>query len=163
MLGAAQTGTGKTASFGLPILQNLLKYENASVSPARHPVQALILTPTRELALQVAENLEQYASETKLRVACVYGGVDIKPQSIELRKGIEVLIATPGRLLDHLEQRNTSLKNVEIVILDEARSHAGYGLSSGYHKILKELPPKRQGLMFSATFSPEIKNLDRVS
>ena len=95
VMGAAQTGTGKTASFGLPILQNLLKYENASVSPARHPVQALILTPTRELALQVAENLEQYASETKLRVACVYGGVDIKPQSIELRKGIEVLIATP--------------------------------------------------------------------
>lgn len=159
VMGAAQTGTGKTASFGLPILQNLLKYENSSVSPARHPVRALILTPTRELALQVAENLEQYASETKLRVACVYGGVDIKPQSIELRKGIEVLIATPGRLLDHLEQRNTSLKNVEIVILDEADRMLDMGFLPDITKILKELPPKRQGLMFSATFSPEIKKL----
>lgn len=161
VMGAAQTGTGKTASFGLPILQNLLRYENSSMSPARHPVRALILTPTRELALQVAENLEQYASETKLRVACVYGGVDIKSQAEELRKGVEVLIATPGRLLDHLEQRNTSLKNVEIVILDEADRMLDMGFLPDITKILKELPQRRQALMFSATFSPEIQKLGK--
>lgn len=161
VMGAAQTGTGKTASFGLPVLQKLLRHENSSTSPARHPVRALILTPTRELALQVAENLEQYASDTKLRVVCVYGGVDIKPQAEDLRKGAEVLIATPGRLLDHLEQRNTSLKNVEIIILDEADRMLDMGFLPDITKILKELPAQRQGLMFSATFSPEIKKLGK--
>lgn len=152
VMGAAQTGTGKTAGFGLPLIQKILRHETSSVSPARHPVRALILTPTRELAIQVAENLVEYSSETKLRVSCAYGGVNIAPQAEELKKGVEILVATPGRLLDHLEQRNISLKNVEIVVLDEADRMLDMGFLPDISKILKELPAQKQGLMFSATF-----------
>jgi superfamily II DNA/RNA helicase len=106
VMGAAQTGTGKTAAFSLPLLQRLLKHENASMSPARHPVRALVLLPTRELANQVADQIRQYAEFTNLRSAVVFGGMDIKPQIIELRKGVEVLVATPGRLLDHIEGKS---------------------------------------------------------
>ena len=113
VMGAAQTGTGKTAAFSLPLLQRLLKHENASVSPARHPVRALVLLPTRELADQVAQQVKQYAKYTGLRSAVVFGGMDMKPQTAELKAGVEVLVATPGRLLDHIEVKNVVLNQVE--------------------------------------------------
>ena len=118
LLGGAQTGTGKTAAFSLPLLQRMLKHENASTSPARHPVRALVLLPTRELADQVADQIKQYAKYTQLRSAVVFGGMDMKPQTIELKKGVEVLVATPGRLLDHIEAKNCVLNQVEYVVLD---------------------------------------------
>ncbi len=159
VMGAAQTGTGKTAGFGLPLIARVLPKANTSVSPARHPVRALILTPTRELADQVSENLTKYASETPLRVGVVYGGVDIRPQAEMLRAGVEILTATPGRLLDHLEQRATSLSQVEVVVLDEADRMLDMGFLPDISRILQHLPASRQSLMFSATFSPEIKQL----
>jgi superfamily II DNA/RNA helicase len=158
-MGAAQTGTGKTAGFGLPMLQRLMVHANASMSPARHPVRGLILAPTRELADQVAENMKQYASKSPLRVAVVYGGVDMKPQTEALRRGCEVVIATPGRLLDHIEQKNTSLSQVQIVVLDEADRMLDMGFLPDISRILNFLPKERQSLMFSATFSEEIKKL----
>src|SRR5690606_14796090 len=106
VMGAAQTGTGKTAAFTLPILHRLMPFANSSASPARHPVRALILTPTRELADQVAESVASYSKDAPLRSTVVFGGVDIGPQRDALRRGCEVLIATPGRLLDHVEQKN---------------------------------------------------------
>ncbi len=159
VMGAAQTGTGKTASFGLPVLQKLLPLANTSTSPARHPVRVLILSPTRELADQTAEALSNYASDKPIRIGVVYGGVDIKPQAEALRRGVEILIATPGRLLDHLEQRNTNLNQCGIVILDEADRMLDMGFLPDISRILNTLPKKRQNLMFSATFSPEIKRL----
>jgi superfamily II DNA/RNA helicase len=159
VMGAAQTGTGKTAGFGLPLLQRLLPHANPSMSPARHPVRGLILAPTRELADQVADNLKQYASKTALRVTCVYGGVDMDPQTEALRKGAEVVIATPGRLLDHIQQKNTSLGQVQIVVLDEADRMLDMGFLPDISRILNLLPKERQSLMFSATFSEEIKKL----
>ncbi|HXF44768.1 MAG TPA: DEAD/DEAH box helicase, partial [Burkholderiaceae bacterium] len=159
VMGAAQTGTGKTAGFGLPMLQRLLPHANTSMSPARHPVRGLVLTPTRELAEQVAENLKRYASKTALRVTCVYGGVDMEPQTEALRRGCEVVIATPGRLLDHLQQKNTNLSQVQIVVLDEADRMLDMGFLPDISRILNLLPKERQSLMFSATFSEEIKKL----
>lgn len=159
VMGAAQTGTGKTASFGLPVLQKLLPLANTSTSPARHPVRVLILSPTRELADQTAEALSNYVADTPIRIGVVYGGVDIKPQAEALRRGVEILIATPGRLLDHLEQRNTNLNQCGIVILDEADRMLDMGFLPDISRILNALPKKRQNLMFSATFSPEIKRL----
>ena len=159
VMGAAQTGTGKTAGFGLPLLQRLLPQANASMSPARHPVRALILAPTRELADQVGDNLKKYASKTALRVAVVYGGVDMDPQTEALRRGVEVVIATPGRLLDHIQQKNTSLGQVQIVVLDEADRMLDMGFLPDISRILNLLPKDRQSLMFSATFSEEIKKL----
>jgi superfamily II DNA/RNA helicase len=102
VMGAAQTGTGKTAAFTLPLLQRMMKHDNTSTSPARHPVRALVLLPTRELADQVAEQVKLYAKYTNLRSMVVFGGMDMKPQTAELKKGVEVLVATPGRLLDHI-------------------------------------------------------------
>jgi superfamily II DNA/RNA helicase len=159
VMGAAQTGTGKTAGFGLPMLQRLLVHANTSMSPARHPVRGLVLAPTRELADQVADNLKKYASKTALRVAVVYGGVDMDPQTEALRKGCEVVIATPGRLLDHIQQKNTSLSQVQIVVLDEADRMLDMGFLPDISRILNLLPKQRQSLMFSATFSEEIKKL----
>ncbi|WP_091910955.1 DEAD/DEAH box helicase [Chitinasiproducens palmae] len=159
LMGAAQTGTGKTASFSLPIIQRLLPHANRSVSPARHPVRALILTPTRELADQVAANVQSYAAHTGLRSAVVFGGVDIKPQAAELRGGVEILIATPGRLLDHIEQRNTQLSQVQMLVLDEADRMLDMGFLPDLQRILNLLPASRQTLLFSATFSNEIKRL----
>ena len=159
VMGAAQTGTGKTAGYGLPLISRLLPYENRSMSPARHPVRALILAPTRELADQVSVNLAQYASETSLRCGVVYGGVDIGPQTDMLRRGVEILTATPGRLLDHVEQKAANLSKVEIVVLDEADRMLDMGFLPDISRILKLLPDNRQNLMFSATFSPEIKKL----
>ena len=159
VMGAAQTGTGKTAGFSLPILHRLLPHASTSMSPARHPVRALILAPTRELADQVAVNVRQYAAQTPLRSAVVYGGVDMDPQTQALRAGVEVLVATPGRLLDHLQSRNTSLSQVQAVVLDEADRMLDMGFLPDISRILNLLPRERQSLMFSATFSDEIKKL----
>jgi len=159
VMGAAQTGTGKTAGFALPILQGLMSKANTSASPARHPVRALILAPTRELADQIYENVRDYARYTGLRSAVVFGGVDIKPQIAELKKGVEVLIATPGRLLDHVGQRTVSLGQVETLVLDEADRMLDMGFMPDIQRIINLLPGKRQNLMFSATFSGEIRKL----
>jgi len=159
VMGAAQTGTGKTAAFSLPLLQRLLKHENASLSPARHPVRALVLLPTRELAVQVADQVKQYAKYTQLRSAVVFGGMDMKPQVEELRKGVEVLVATPGRLLDHIEAKTAVLNQVEYVVLDEADRMLDIGFLPDLQRILSYLPKSRTTLLFSATFSPEIKRL----
>jgi len=159
VMGAAQTGTGKTASFSLPIIQRLLPGASTSASPARHPVRALILTPTRELADQVANNVRSYAVHTPLRSAVVFGGVDMNPQSDELRRGVEILIATPGRLLDHVQQKTTQLGQVQMLVLDEADRMLDMGFLPDLQRILNLLPKERQTLLFSATFSPEIKKL----
>jgi len=159
VMGAAQTGTGKTASFSLPIIQLLLPHASASVSPARHPVRALVLTPTRELAIQVAENVKAYAQHTPLRSTVVFGGMDMKPQTEMLRRGVEIVIATPGRLLDHVEQKNISLAQVQMLVMDEADRMLDMGFLPDLQRIINLLPKKRQNLMFSATFSPEIKKL----
>jgi ATP-dependent RNA helicase RhlE len=159
VMGAAQTGTGKTAAFVLPLLQRMLKHESASLSPARHPVRALVLTPTRELADQIQQNVKQYAKYTQLRSAVVFGGIDIKPQMAELRRGVEILTATPGRLLDHIEAKTAVLNQVEYVVLDEADRMLDIGFLPDLQRILNYLPKQRTTLLFSATFSPEIKRL----
>ena len=159
VMGAAQTGTGKTAAFSLPLLQRLLKHENPSTSPARHPVRALVLLPTRELADQVAQQIALYAKYTQLRSTVVFGGMDMKPQTAELKKGVEVLVATPGRLLDHIEAKNVVLNQVEYVVLDEADRMLDIGFLPDLQRILSYLPKQRTTLLFSATFSPEIKRL----
>jgi ATP-dependent RNA helicase RhlE len=159
VMGAAQTGTGKTAAFSLPLLQRLLKHENASTSPARHPVRALVLLPTRELADQVAQQIKLYSKHTNLRSTVVFGGMDMKPQTAELKRGVEVLVATPGRLLDHIEAKNAVLNQVEYVVLDEADRMLDIGFLPDLQRILSYLPKQRTTLLFSATFSPEIKRL----
>lgn len=159
VMGAAQTGTGKTAAFALPLMQRMLKHENASTSPARHPVRALVLLPTRELADQVADNIKMYGKYTSLRSTVVFGGIDMKPQTAELKKGVEVLVATPGRLLDHIEAKNCVLNQVEYVVLDEADRMLDIGFLPDLQRILSFLPKQRTTLLFSATFSPEIKRL----
>lgn len=159
LMAGAQTGTGKTAAFTLPLLQKLLPLASHSASPAKHPVRALILTPTRELAIQVEENVKAYAKHTGLRSLVVYGGVDIKTQTPHLKSGIEVLVATPGRLLDHIEQKTLQLNQVQMLVLDEADRMLDMGFMPDLKRILALLPKNRQNLMFSATFSNEIKKL----
>lgn len=161
VMGAAQTGTGKTAAFSLPIIHRLMATANTSASPARHPVRALILTPTRELADQVAESVAVYCKNTPLRSTVVFGGVDIHAQRDALRRGCEILIATPGRLLDHIEQRNVSLAQVSMLVLDEADRMLDMGFLPDLDRIVSLLPKQRQGLLFSATFSKEIRKLAR--
>jgi len=159
IMGGAQTGTGKTAGFGLPILHMLAPHANASPSPARHPVRALIVAPTRELAIQVEESIREYGKHTNLRSTCVYGGVDIRQQLPIVRGGVEILVATPGRLLDHVEQKSVNLGQVEIFVLDEADRMLDMGFIPDIKRIMRLLPAKRQNLLFSATFSSEIKKL----
>ena len=159
VMGAAQTGTGKTAAFSLPLLQRMMVHNNSSTSPARHPVRALVLLPTRELADQVAQQVKLYAKYTNLRSAVVFGGMDMKPQTLELKAGVEVLVATPGRLLDHIEAKNCVLNQVEYVVLDEADRMLDIGFLPDLQRILSYLPKQRITLLFSATFSPEIKRL----
>ncbi len=159
VMGAAQTGTGKTAAFALPLLQRMMAHENASASPARHPVRALVLLPTRELAVQVAQQVELFAKHTQLRSAVVFGGMDMKPQTLDLKQGVEILVATPGRLLDHIEAKNAVLNQVEYVVLDEADRMLDIGFLPDLQRILSYLPKQRTTLLFSATFSPEIKRL----
>lgn len=159
LMAGAQTGTGKTAAFALPLLQKLLPLANSSTSPAKHPVRALILTPTRELAIQVEESVKAYAKHTQLRSLVVYGGVDIKTQTPHLKTGVEVLVATPGRLLDHIEQKTLQLNQVQMLVLDEADRMLDMGFMPDLKRILALLPKQRQNMMFSATFSNEIKKL----
>ncbi|GAB4059969.1 DEAD/DEAH box helicase [Uliginosibacterium sediminicola] len=159
VMGGAQTGTGKTASFTLPLLHRLSRHASTSTSPARHPVRALILTPTRELAMQVFESVRTYSKYVPLRSTCIYGGVDMKAQIAEMRTGIEIVVATPGRLLDHVEQRSIQLGQVEFLVLDEADRMLDMGFIPDIRRIISLLPQKRQSLLFSATFSDEIKKL----
>ena len=159
LMGAAQTGTGKTAAFVLPIIQKILRHASNSASPARHPIRALVLTPTRELAVQVSENAASYSKHTDLRAAVVYGGVDMKEQVGILRNGVEILIATPGRLLDHIGSKVANLSQVEILVLDEADRMLDMGFLPDLQRIIDLIPAQRQTLLFSATFSPEIKKL----
>jgi len=153
----AQTGTGKTAAFTLPLLQRLKHHANTSVSPARHPVRALILAPTRELAAQVHDSVRTYGKYVPLRSACVFGGVSIDPQIAELRAGVEILVATPGRLLDHVHQRTVSLSQVQILVLDEADRMLDMGFLPDIKRIIALLPAVRQNLLISATFPDDIK------
>jgi ATP-dependent RNA helicase RhlE len=159
VLAAAQTGTGKTAAFVLPILDRLRQHANTSFSPARHPVRALILVPTRELAMQVDESVRTYGRTVPLRPAVVYGGIPIEPQIKTLRAGVEILVATPGRLLDHVGQRTVNLSQVEVLVLDEADRMLDMGFLPDIRRIIELLPPRRQNLMFSATFSDDIRKL----
>ncbi|MGB7543538.1 MAG: DEAD/DEAH box helicase [Burkholderiales bacterium] len=159
LLGAAQTGTGKTAGFTLPMLQLLSAGASASHSPARHPVRALILVPTRELAAQVQESVRTYGKHLKLRSTVVYGGVGFNPQATELRRGVDIVVATPGRLLDHVQQKTIDLRHVEILVLDEADRMLDMGFIHDIRRILALLPAKRQNLLFSATFPDEVRKL----
>ncbi len=159
IMGCAQTGTGKTAGFTLPLLHLLAPLASSSTSPAKHPVRALVLTPTRELAAQVEESIRTYGKYLPLRTALLYGGVDIKPQIKALQGGAEIVVATPGRLLDHLEQKSINLSQVQILVLDEADRMLDMGFMPAITRILATLPPMRQNLLFSATFSEEIKRL----
>jgi len=157
VLGAAQTGTGKTAAFTLPLLQLL----SAQPHERRHPkaVRALILTPTRELAAQVEESVRTYGRHMKVTSTLVYGGVGINPQIDALRRGVDILVATPGRLLDHVGQRTVDLTKVEILVLDEADRMLDMGFIHDIKRVLALLPRVRQNLLFSATFSDEIRDL----
>ena len=159
LMGAAQTGTGKTAGFTLPMLSLLQPHANTSMSPARHPIRALILVPTRELAVQVYESVKTYGKYLPLKCTVVYGGMDMAPQTRDLRAGVEILVATPGRLLDHIEQKTMNLSKIEILILDEADRMLDMGFLPDIKRIIAMIPPQRQSLMFSATFSEEIKKL----
>jgi len=159
LLGAAQTGTGKTAGFTLPLLQILSGKANASHSPARHPIRALVITPTRELCAQVEDSVRTYGKYISLKSITVYGGVGINPQIDALRRGVDILVATPGRLLDHVQQKTVDLRQVEILVLDEADRMLDMGFIHDIRKILALLPAKRQNLLFSATFPEEIRKL----
>ena len=156
MMAGAQTGTGKTAGFTLPILQ-LLGIEEPNKE--KRAVRCLILTPTRELAAQVHESVRTYGKYTGLRSTEVYGGVNINPQVSALKKGVDILVATPGRLLDHVQQKNVDLSQVGIFVLDEADRMLDMGFIRDIRKIMQLLPKKRQNLLFSATFSTEMKGL----
>jgi len=158
VMAAAQTGTGKTAGFTLPILERLAKGQRAQANQAR----ALILTPTRELAAQVADSVATYGKNLPLRSCVVYGGVKINPQMMNLRKGVDVLVATPGRLLDLYNQNAVKFKHLEVLVLDEADRMLDMGFIHDIRKILSVLPKKRQNLMFSATFSQQIQELAKT-
>ncbi len=159
MLAGAQTGTGKTAAFTLPMLQRLSEASTETTSKRKRPVRALVLTPTRELAAQVAESTQNYGQHLSLKSTMVFGGVNIKPQIDKLRQGVDIIVATPGRLLDHATQKTVDLSQVEILVLDEADRMLDMGFINDIKKILALLPAKRQNLLFSATYSSEIKRL----
>lgn len=154
LLAAAQTGTGKTAGFTLPLLERLRGERSQPKMP-----RGLVLTPTRELAAQVLESVRNYGKHLPLRATAIFGGVGINPQIEALRRGVDILVATPGRLLDHVSQRTLDLSRVEILVLDEADRMLDMGFIHDIRKVLKLLPPKRQNLLFSATFSDEIRKL----
>lgn len=156
LLGVAQTGTGKTAAFSIPIIQQLYK---ANTHGGRRGIKALVLTPTRELAIQIEENVKKYSKYTKLRHTVIYGGVPQKKQTDALRAGIDILIATPGRLLDLISQKYINLKTLEYFVLDEADQMLDMGFIHDIKKILPLLPKQRQSLFFSATMPPEIAKL----
>jgi len=159
LMAGAQTGTGKTAAFALPILQQIAPLASSSASPARHPVRALVLAPTRELAIQVEASFREYAQYLPLRTAVVYGGVDMNAQIAQLRRGVEVLVATPGRLLDHVQNRTVTFGQVSVLTLDEADRMLDMGFLPDIRRIIALLPGRRQNLLFSATFPEEIRKL----
>jgi ATP-dependent RNA helicase RhlE len=154
VLAGAQTGTGKTAAFTLPMLQKLYQKSNGP-----RCIRALILTPTRELAAQVHESVQTYGKHRPLRSMEIYGGVSARPQIKKIQRGVDVVIATPGRLLDHVRQGNINLSGVEMLVLDEADRMLDMGFIRDIKQIIRELPKKRQNLLFSATFSAEIREL----
>jgi ATP-dependent RNA helicase RhlE len=163
VMGGAQTGTGKTAGFTLPLLHRLMARPAVRDARGRVPIRALILTPTRELAAQVEESVRTYGAYTKLSSMVIFGGVGMQPQIDRLRRGVDILVATPGRLLDHHGQGTLDLSHVEIFVLDEADRMLDMGFIHDIRKVLAVLPAKRQNLLFSATFSDEIKELaDRL-
>ncbi|ASW74417.1 DEAD/DEAH box helicase [Chryseobacterium piperi] len=155
LLGTAQTGTGKTAAFAIPILQNLAERQG----PKSNHIKALILTPTRELAIQIEESFNAYGRNLPLRKLVIFGGVKQGSQEAALKKGVDILVATPGRLLDFIAQGIISLKNLEIFVLDEADRMLDMGFVHDVKRIIKLLPPRRQTLFFSATMPPEIQKL----
>ncbi|WP_333495876.1 ATP-dependent RNA helicase RhlE [Kluyvera sp. CHPC 1.251] len=157
LMASAQTGTGKTAGFTLPLLQLLVSREPHV--KGRRPVRALILTPTRELAAQIGENVREYSRYLNIRSLVVFGGVSINPQMMKLRGGVDVLVATPGRLLDLEHQNAVKLDQIEILVLDEADRMLDMGFIHDIRRVLTKLPAKRQNLLFSATFSDDIKSL----
>ncbi|MHB1352773.1 MAG: DEAD/DEAH box helicase [Thiobacillus sp.] len=159
ILGAAQTGTGKTAAFALPLIQRLLPFANTGTSPAKHPIRALILTPTRELAIQVEEAIQAYTKHVPLRSLVVYGGVNINTQIPILKTGVEILVATPGRLLDHVQNKTLMLTQVNTLVLDEADRMLDMGFMPDLRRIVALLPAQRVNMMFSATFPEEIRKL----
>jgi ATP-dependent RNA helicase RhlE len=156
LLAGAQTGTGKTAGFTLPLLELLSRQ---APGKGRRPVRALVLTPTRELAAQVGESVQNYGKYLPLRSTVIFGGVKINPQIEKLRQGVDVLVATPGRLLDHAQQKTVDLSQVEILVLDEADRMLDMGFINDIRKVLRLLPRERQNLLFSATYSNEIRQL----
>jgi ATP-dependent RNA helicase RhlE len=162
LIGLAQTGTGKTAGFTLPIIHNLITtpLSDAAGNPV-HRVRVLILTPTRELAAQVEESFRKYGRHTELRVVPVFGGVGLEPQATALRRGVDVVVATPGRLLDHMERENVSFDDLEVLVLDEADRMLDMGFAPQLNRIVAEIPPYRQTLLFSATMPPEVEALAR--
>ena len=163
VMGGAQTGTGKTAGFTLPLLQRLMAHPAVRDARGKLPIRALILTPTRELAAQVEESVRTYGKHTKLSSMVMFGGVGMQPQIDKLKRGVDILVATPGRLLDHHQQRTLDLSHVEIFVLDEADRMLDMGFIHDIKKVLAVLPAKKQSLLFSATFSDEIKALaDRL-
>lgn len=154
ILAGAQTGTGKTAAFTLPLLQILAQEKSGRKTP-----RALILSPTRELAAQIGDSIKAYSRYLKTRSSVIYGGVNIKPQIDVLKKGVDILVATPGRLIDHSDRGTVDLSAIEILVLDEADRMLDMGFIHDIRRIMKRLPEKRQNLMFSATYSPEIRKL----
>lgn len=156
VLAGAQTGTGKTAGFTLPLLQRLIEQQPAK---GNRPVRALVLTPTRELAAQVHESVKTYGRHLPIRSAVIFGGVKINPQIAALRQGVDIVVATPGRLLDHVNQKTLDLSQVDILVLDEADRMLDMGFIHDIRKVLALLPKQRQNLLFSATFSNDIKRL----
>ncbi|MDQ6770691.1 MAG: DEAD/DEAH box helicase, partial [Gemmatimonadota bacterium] len=163
LIGLAQTGTGKTAGFTLPIIHNLISAPIADADgKPLHRVRVLILTPTRELAAQVEESFRKYGKYTELRVVPIFGGVGIEPQSKALRRGVDVVVATPGRLLDHMERENVSFNDLEVLVLDEADRMLDMGFAPQLNRIVSEVPPYRQTLLFSATMPPEVEALART-
>jgi ATP-dependent RNA helicase RhlE len=153
LMGLAQTGTGKTAAFTLPIINRLIN------GPRR--TRALVLTPTRELAIQVEESVRNYAADSGLDVIAVFGGVPLEPQQKKLRDGVDIVVATPGRLIDHLERQNVVLDDLEILVLDEADRMLDMGFAPQINRIVDQIPPYRQTLLFSATMPPEVEALAR--
>jgi ATP-dependent RNA helicase RhlE len=161
LIGLAQTGTGKTAGFTLPIIERLLEEGYGQSQSSAHRVRVLVLTPTRELCVQVEESFRKYGKHTTLRVAQIYGGVGVEPQSKQLRKGVDVIVATPGRLLDHMERQNVVFDDLEVLVLDEADRMLDMGFAPQLNRIVAEVPRFRQTLLFSATMPPEVEALAR--
>ncbi|MEG0805629.1 MAG: DEAD/DEAH box helicase [Lachnospiraceae bacterium] len=162
LLGCAQTGTGKTAAFAVPTLQLLAAEGTKGQKGERKKIKALIITPTRELALQIHENFVAYGKYTSLKSCVIFGGVSQKPQEVELRRGVDILVATPGRLNDLVAQKVVDISTIGIFILDEADRMLDMGFMNDIKKVIAEIPQKRQTLLFSATMPPDIEKLAKA-